>query len=36
MKAAQGFRDKAKDYTERYRELCGKWGLEPEEFEGIL
>ncbi|KAL6161663.1 hypothetical protein ACJQWK_08616 [Exserohilum turcicum] len=36
MKTASEFREKAKGYTERYRELCKKWGLKPEEFEGVL
>ncbi|KAK1907163.1 hypothetical protein P3342_006351 [Pyrenophora teres f. teres] len=36
MKTAQAFRERAKGYTERYKELCEKWGLEPEIFWGVL
>jgi acyl-CoA dehydrogenase len=30
------YRDRAAKYSERYRELCQKWGLEPEDFIGIV
>jgi acyl-CoA dehydrogenase len=36
MKTANMFRDRAAKYTERYKELCQKWGLEAEEFWGIV
>jgi hypothetical protein len=36
MKTAKGYRERAEAYTKRYKELCQKWGLEPEEFVGIV
>lgn len=35
IKTATGFRERAVAYTKRYRELCDKWDLEPEEFVGV-
>jgi alkylation response protein AidB-like acyl-CoA dehydrogenase len=36
MKTAQAVRTRFEEYTRKYKELCGKWGLEPEEFWGIV
>jgi hypothetical protein len=36
MKTAQRFRERTEGYTVRYKELCKKWSLEPEEFWGIV
>jgi acyl-CoA dehydrogenase len=36
MKTAGVARERAANYTERYKELCQRWGLEPEEFLGVL
>jgi acyl-CoA dehydrogenase len=36
MKTAKAFRERAEQYTVRYKELCKKWNLEPEEFWGIV
>jgi acyl-CoA dehydrogenase len=36
MKTANMLRERAVKYTDRYKELCQKWGLEPDEFLGIV
>ncbi|KAF2492440.1 acyl-CoA dehydrogenase NM domain-like protein [Lophium mytilinum] len=36
MKTAQGVRTRFEEYTKKYKELCKKWALEPEEFWGIV
>jgi acyl-CoA dehydrogenase len=36
MKTAKVARERAARYTERYKELCQKWGLEPEEYWGTV
>lgn len=36
MKTAKAFTARAEEYTRRYKELCKKWELEPEEFWGII
>ncbi|KAF1935061.1 acyl-CoA dehydrogenase family member 11 [Clathrospora elynae] len=36
MKTAKAFRERAEGYTARYKELCKKWNLDPEEFWGIV
>ncbi|KAL5116304.1 hypothetical protein ACEQ8H_005762 [Pleosporales sp. CAS-2024a] len=36
IKTAKLARERAAKYTEKYKELCNKWGLEPEEYQGIV
>lgn len=36
LKSANAYRERAQDYTSKYKELCKKWNLTPETFLGIL